>query len=145
MTSTYSVASDAALLLSILAEDDVAMQAIARACLPNLTPTQFLPAFYASLSGRKAVCYTLNNHHPSNPRNSRVFQVWMEGGLLRWRWLSPYTQHKPSRHEFITTVSRIRRVVMTTMKPLSGVSGELTHTGGAPSSGGVPLQYVPGD
>lgn len=139
MTSTYSVASDAALLLSILSDDDVAMQAIARACLPNLTPTQFLPAFYACLDGRRDVRYTLNNHHPADPRTNRVFHVWMENGLLRWRWLSPYTKHKPSRYEFITSVKDNRRVIHTFAKPLSGVSGELSF------SGGVPLQYMPED
>lgn len=146
MTS-YTVASDASFLLELLKASPAAMEAIATSCHPKLVSTPAHPAFYATLDGRKAALYTTNNHHPADPRTNRVFQLWLENGALRWRWVSPYTTHKRSAKRDIVEVLRVQRVIITEGRKLNGISGEvvLAMTPSSRERHSTPLAYIPGD
>lgn len=129
----HSVAAEATLIIEIIKQSPEAMASIAASCSSSLIPTGMLPAFYAMLTGHRSVAITTNNLHPATPRDHRVFQLWLEGDVIRWKWLSPYITPQVSPKRAITKVTSTEKCITLTGQKLG------------PLNGGVPLQYMPGD
>lgn len=139
----HSVAVEAALIIEIIKRSPEAMEAIAASCPSSLIPTGMLPAFYAVLTGERSVAITTNNLHPASPRDHRVFQLWLEDGSIRWRWISPYTSPKVSPRRDIAALSIKEKTIYLSGSRLSAISGGVPLHNMPLHS--VPLSYIPGD